>query len=83
MCEILIVFISCVLTRLDTFSFEIFSALINFSSVIVLFINDVAKQTRSLLGELNGATDPNYAGSIAFALGCIHRRSFIIIPMNA
>ncbi|KAG4926167.1 hypothetical protein JHK87_051707 [Glycine soja] len=29
--------------------------------------------TRSLLGDLNGATDPNYAGSIALALGCIHR----------
>ncbi|RDY13657.1 Protein SWEETIE, partial [Mucuna pruriens] len=29
--------------------------------------------TRSLLGDLNGATDPNYTGSIALALGCIHR----------
>ncbi|XP_027929548.1 protein SWEETIE isoform X2 [Vigna unguiculata] len=39
------------------------------------FGNDIftARMTRSLLGELNGATDPNYAGSIAFALGCIHR----------
>lgn len=32
------------------------------------------KQTRSLLGDLTGATDSNYAGSIAFALGCIHCR---------
>ncbi|XP_022635843.1 protein SWEETIE isoform X2 [Vigna radiata var. radiata] len=39
------------------------------------FGNDIftARMTRSLLGELNGATDPNYAGSIALALGCIHR----------
>ncbi|KAI4352232.1 hypothetical protein L6164_006505 [Bauhinia variegata] len=37
--------------------------------------NDVftARMTRSLLGDLKGATDSNYAGSIAFALGCIHR----------
>ncbi|PKI75616.1 hypothetical protein CRG98_004017 [Punica granatum] len=32
-----------------------------------------ARLTRFLLGELIGATDPNYAGSVAFALGCIHR----------
>ena len=31
-------------------------------------------QTRMLLGDLNGPTDSNYAGSIALALGCIHRR---------
>ncbi|TKY64772.1 HEAT repeat-containing protein 5B [Spatholobus suberectus] len=39
------------------------------------FGNDIftARMTRSLLGDLNGATDPNYAGSIALALGCIHR----------
>lgn len=49
-----------------------------FSFLIVLFINGGGKQTRSLLGDLNGATDPNYTGSIALALGCIHRRSFII-----
>lgn len=41
------------------------------------------KQTRSLLGDLTGAIDSNYAGSIAIALGCLHRRwllsfSFII-----
>ncbi|KAK7269008.1 hypothetical protein RIF29_21723 [Crotalaria pallida] len=37
--------------------------------------NDIftARMTRSLLGDLNGATDFNYAGSIALALGCIHR----------
>ncbi|KAM2466399.1 hypothetical protein PS1_008328 [Malus domestica] len=37
--------------------------------------NDIftARMTRSLLGDLTGATDSNYAGSIAFALGCIHR----------
>lgn len=32
-----------------------------------------ARMTRSLLGDLTGATDSNYAGSIAVALGCIHR----------
>ncbi|KAJ7971209.1 HEAT repeat 5B-like protein [Quillaja saponaria] len=32
-----------------------------------------ARMTRLLLGDLNGATDSSYAGSIAFALGCIHR----------
>ncbi|KAK4799124.1 hypothetical protein SAY86_024489 [Trapa natans] len=32
-----------------------------------------ARLTRFLLGELNMATDSNYAGSVAFALGCIHR----------
>ncbi|XP_020224658.1 protein SWEETIE isoform X2 [Cajanus cajan] len=39
------------------------------------FGNDIftARMTRSLLGDLNGASDPNYAGSIALALGCIHR----------
>ncbi|XP_058736234.1 protein SWEETIE-like isoform X1 [Vicia villosa] len=38
------------------------------------FGNDIftARLTRSLLGELNGATDSYYAGSIALALGCIH-----------
>ncbi|CAI0547649.1 unnamed protein product [Linum tenue] len=37
--------------------------------------NDIftAKMTRSLLSELAVATDSNYAGSMAFALGCIHR----------
>ncbi|KAJ0962918.1 hypothetical protein J5N97_028040 [Dioscorea zingiberensis] len=37
--------------------------------------NDVftAKMARSLLGELVVATDPNYIGSIALSLGCIHR----------
>ncbi|XP_018445436.1 protein SWEETIE isoform X3 [Raphanus sativus] len=36
--------------------------------------NDIftARMTRVLLGELNGITDPNYGGSIALALGCIH-----------
>ncbi|XP_004306022.1 PREDICTED: HEAT repeat-containing protein 5B isoform X1 [Fragaria vesca subsp. vesca] len=36
--------------------------------------NDIftARMTRSLLSDLTGATDSNYAGSIAFALGCIH-----------
>lgn len=32
------------------------------------------EQTRLLLGDLSGAIDPNYSGSIAMALGCIHRR---------
>ncbi|GAB4832301.1 hypothetical protein Ancab_006312 [Ancistrocladus abbreviatus] len=32
-----------------------------------------ARMTKSLLGDLTGATDSNYAGSIALALGCIHR----------
>ncbi|KAF2313762.1 hypothetical protein GH714_013249 [Hevea brasiliensis] len=32
-----------------------------------------ARMTRLLLGDLTGATDSNYAGSISFALGCIHR----------
>lgn len=32
------------------------------------------KQTRVLLGDLSGITDPNYSGSIALALGCIHHR---------
>ncbi|XP_076960722.1 protein SWEETIE-like [Bidens hawaiensis] len=32
-----------------------------------------ARLTRSLLADVTGATDPNYAGSIALALGCIHR----------
>ncbi|XP_019453002.1 PREDICTED: HEAT repeat-containing protein 5B isoform X1 [Lupinus angustifolius] len=37
--------------------------------------NDIftARMTRSLLADLNGASDFNYAGSIALALGCIHR----------
>ncbi|KAJ4850066.1 hypothetical protein Tsubulata_019358 [Turnera subulata] len=37
--------------------------------------NDIftARMTRLLLGDLTGATDSNYAGSIAFSLGCIHR----------
>ncbi|KAJ3692210.1 hypothetical protein LUZ60_012560 [Juncus effusus] len=36
--------------------------------------NDVftARMTRSLLGELATAVDPNYSGSIALSLGCIH-----------
>ncbi|XWS30691.1 hypothetical protein CRYUN_Cryun23aG0008700 [Craigia yunnanensis] len=36
--------------------------------------NDIftARMTRLLLGELNGITDSNYAGSIALSLGCIH-----------
>ncbi|KAJ1443259.1 Armadillo-type fold [Sesbania bispinosa] len=39
------------------------------------FGNDIftARMTRSLLGDLNGATDSYYTGSIALALGCIHR----------
>ncbi|RHN44030.1 hypothetical protein MtrunA17_Chr7g0214901 [Medicago truncatula] len=39
------------------------------------FGNDIftARMTRSLLGDLNGVTDSYYAGSIALALGCIHR----------
>ncbi|XP_057993388.1 protein SWEETIE isoform X1 [Hevea brasiliensis] len=32
-----------------------------------------ARMTRLLLGDLTGATDSNYAGSLSFALGCIHR----------
>ncbi|KAK6913494.1 Laa1/Sip1/HEATR5-like, HEAT repeat region [Dillenia turbinata] len=32
-----------------------------------------AKMTRSLLGDLTTTTDSFYAGSIALALGCIHR----------
>ncbi|KAJ4961466.1 hypothetical protein NE237_021376 [Protea cynaroides] len=37
--------------------------------------NDIytARMTRSLLGDLAGATDLSYSGSIAFSLGCIHR----------
>ncbi|KAJ9561951.1 hypothetical protein OSB04_007111 [Centaurea solstitialis] len=37
--------------------------------------NDIftARLTRSLLGDVTGQIDPNYAGSIALALGCIHR----------
>ncbi|XP_072983205.1 protein SWEETIE isoform X2 [Typha latifolia] len=37
--------------------------------------NDVftARMTRVLLGELTVATDPNYIGTIALSLGCIHR----------
>ncbi|KAF8399147.1 hypothetical protein HHK36_015012 [Tetracentron sinense] len=37
--------------------------------------NDIftARMTRTLLGDLIGATDLSYAGSIALALGCIHR----------
>ncbi|XP_058187917.1 protein SWEETIE-like isoform X1 [Rhododendron vialii] len=37
--------------------------------------NDIfaARLTRMLLGDLTGAADSSYAGSIAFALGCIHR----------
>ncbi|XP_008459469.1 protein SWEETIE isoform X1 [Cucumis melo] len=37
--------------------------------------NDVftARMIRSLLGDLTGMTDSTCAGSIAFALGCIHR----------
>ncbi|RYR59970.1 hypothetical protein Ahy_A04g017089 isoform A [Arachis hypogaea] len=31
------------------------------------------QKARSLLGDLNGATDTHYTGSIALALGCIHR----------
>ncbi|KAL9230110.1 hypothetical protein vseg_005500 [Gypsophila vaccaria] len=31
-----------------------------------------AKMTRTLLGDLAGTTDANFAGSIAVALGCIH-----------
>ncbi|KAJ4707111.1 HEAT repeat-containing protein 5B-like [Melia azedarach] len=37
--------------------------------------NDIstARMTRLLLGDLTGVTDANYAGSIALAIGCIHR----------
>ncbi|KAM7524202.1 hypothetical protein LguiA_014104 [Lonicera macranthoides] len=37
--------------------------------------NDIftARLTRLLLGDATGATDSHYAGSIALALGCIHR----------
>ncbi|XP_057950084.1 protein SWEETIE isoform X2 [Malania oleifera] len=37
--------------------------------------NDIftARMTRLLLGDLTGAADSTYAGSIALALGCIHR----------
>uniref|UniRef100_A0A1J3HBB6 HEAT repeat-containing protein 5B n=1 Tax=Noccaea caerulescens TaxID=107243 RepID=A0A1J3HBB6_NOCCA len=36
--------------------------------------NDIftARMTRMLLGDVSGITDPNYGGSIALALGCIH-----------
>ncbi|CAA7023533.1 unnamed protein product [Microthlaspi erraticum] len=36
--------------------------------------NDIftARMTRMLLGDLSGIADPNYGGSIALALGCIH-----------
>ncbi|KAL2329485.1 hypothetical protein Fmac_017066 [Flemingia macrophylla] len=39
------------------------------------FGNDIftARMATHILCDLNGATDPNYAGSIALALGCIHR----------
>lgn len=40
-------------------------------SLSPLYCNE---QTRLLLGDLSGAIDPNYSGSIAMALGCIHRR---------
>lgn len=46
-----------------------------FSSRFALYQSYVlCKQIRSLLGDLTGMTDPIYAGSIALALGCIHRR---------
>ncbi|KAK1433251.1 hypothetical protein QVD17_10160 [Tagetes erecta] len=32
-----------------------------------------ARLTRSLAADVTGTTDPHYAGSIALALGCIHR----------
>lgn len=32
-----------------------------------------ARMSRLLLADLNGITDSSYAGSITFALGCIHR----------
>lgn len=50
--------------------------------IVVFFTTYDDKQTRSLLGDLNGATDSNYAGSIAFALGCIHHRLFIEVPVG-
>lgn len=40
------------------------------------------KQTRLLLGDLTGVTDANYAGSIALAIGCIHRRWNIIFSLS-
>ncbi|CAA0839600.1 HEAT repeat-containing protein, partial [Striga hermonthica] len=37
--------------------------------------NDIftARMTKQLLGDITGGIDANYAGSIALALGCIHR----------
>lgn len=39
-------------------------------------------QTRSLLTDVTGATDPHYAGSIALALGCIHRRYALFLKKS-
>jgi hypothetical protein len=49
------------------------------------FGNDIstARMTRSLLGDLTGATDTYYAGSIALALGCIHRRRDCIVDFSS
>ncbi|WZZ06311.1 hypothetical protein YC2023_092232 [Brassica napus] len=46
--------------------------------------NDIftARMTRVLLGELNGITDPNYGGSVALALGCIHHRWSLASNLN-
>ncbi|OIW06503.1 hypothetical protein TanjilG_26692 [Lupinus angustifolius] len=54
-----------------------FKALLSFRSQTlgqeILGLAQSIFQTRSLLADLNGASDFNYAGSIALALGCIHR----------
>ncbi|GMP28430.1 hypothetical protein CsSME_00003976 [Camellia sinensis var. sinensis] len=39
-----------------------------------------ARLTRLLHGDVTGAADLSYAGSIAFALGCIHRRDINTTP---
>jgi hypothetical protein len=46
--------------------------------------NDIftARMTRVLLGDLSGVTDPNYGGSIALALGCIHHRRNGIVVLS-
>ncbi|KAL0664325.1 hypothetical protein Bca4012_101163 [Brassica carinata] len=46
--------------------------------------NDIftARMTRVLLVELNGITDPNYGGSVALALGCIHHRWTLASNLN-
>ncbi|KAK2986819.1 hypothetical protein RJ640_011044 [Escallonia rubra] len=45
--------------------------------------NDIftARLTRLLLGDITGPTDSHFAGSVALALGCIHRR-YVEIPYS-